>query len=101
MKCSFAKSGEPGYLEATQSQYGWFSLYDGYYFNVVRSLPVVSGHGGYDDWGLHNLNPSMFLEMALPRQLDKPNWYLPEWFDMPADGFRLEHNMSFITGIRG
>ena len=71
---------KPGYLVATQSQYGWNALYDGYYFNVVRSLPIVSGHGGYDDWGLRNLNPSMFLEMALPRQLDKPTWYLPEWF---------------------
>ena len=92
---------KPGYLVATQSQYGWSALYDGYYFNVVRSLPVVSGHGGYNDFGLRNFNPSMFLEMAMPRQLDKPNWYLPGWGLDPGDGFRLEQNMSFITGIQG
>ena len=93
---------KPGFLPVTQSQYGWGELFDGYYFNVARSLPVISGHGGYDDFGLRNLNPSFFLEMAMPRQLDKPNWYLPEWYgDITADELRLEHNLSFITGIQG
>ena len=92
---------KPGFLPVTQSQYGWNALFDGYYFNVARTLPVISGHGGYDDFGLRNLNPSFFLEMAMPRQLDKPNWYLPEWFGISADQFRLEHNLSFITGIQG
>ncbi len=93
---------KPGFLVVTQSQYGWKSLYDGYYFNVARSLPVISGHGGYDDYWLRNMNPSLFLEMALPRQLDKPTWYLPEWYSsITSDELRLEHNLSFITGIQG
>ena len=93
---------KPGFLPVTQSQYGWKALFDGYYFNVARSLPIVSGHGGYDTYALRNMNPSFYLEVAMPRQLDKPNWYLPEWFgDITADEFRLEHNLSFITGIQG
>lgn len=93
---------KPGFLAVTQSQYGWSNLYSGYYFNVARSLPVISGHGGYNDFWLRNMNPSFFLEMALPRQLDKPTWYLPEWYNaMSADAFREEHNLSFITGIQG
>ena len=93
---------KPGYIPVTQSQYGWTALYDGYYFNVARSMPVISGHGGYNDFWLRNLNPSFFLEMAMPRQLDKPNWYLPEWYgNISSDEFRLEHNMSFIAGIQG
>jgi hypothetical protein len=93
---------KPGFLPVTQSQYAWNALFDGYYFNVARSLPVISGHGGYDNFGLRNLNPSFFLEMAMPRQLDKPDWYMPEWFGgISADEFRLEHNLSFITGIQG
>ena len=92
---------KPGYLAVTQSQYGWSALYDGYYFNVVRSMPIVSGHGGYNDFWLRNFNPSIFLEMAMPRQLDKPTWYLPTWYNMTADALRQEHNLSFITGIQG
>jgi hypothetical protein len=92
---------KPGYLAVTQSQYGWSALYDGYYFNVARSMPVISGHGGYNDFWLRNFNPSLFLEMALPRQLDKPTWYLPEWYGMTNNSFREEHNLSFITGIQG
>ena len=37
----------PDFLSVTQSQYGFCAFTDGYYFNVVRSLPVTSGHGGY------------------------------------------------------
>ena len=92
---------KPGYLAVTQSQYGWTAYHDGYYFNVVRSMPVVSGHGGYNDFWLRNFNPSFFLEMALPRQLDKPTWYLPEWYNMNPAAFQEEHNLSFITGIQG
>jgi len=92
---------KPGALAVTQCQYGWTALYDGYYFNVVRSMPIVSGHGGYNDFWLMNFNPSFFLEMALPRQLDKPTWYLPGWYDCEADQYRMEQYMSFITGIQG
>ena len=92
---------KPGYLAITQSQYGWTALHDGYYFNVARSMPVISGHGGYNDFWLRNFNPSFFLEFALPRQLDKPTWYLPEWYNMTPESFREEHNLSFIAGVQG
>jgi hypothetical protein len=92
---------KPGYLPVTQSQYGWMALFDGYYCNVVRSLPVVSGHGGYSHYWLFNLNPSFYLEISLPRQLDKPTWYLPEWGTTDLDGLRQVQCLSFITGIQG
>jgi len=92
---------KPGALAVTQSQYGWTALYDGYYFNVARSLPIISGHGGYTGYWLMNFNPSFFLEFSLPRQWDKPTWYLPEWYDMWPEEYKLEHYMSFITGIQG
>ena len=92
---------KPGYLPVTQSQYGWTAYHDGYYFNVVRTMPVVSGHGGYNDYWLRNFNPSFYLEMSLPRQLDKPTWYLPVWYEMSPDALREEANLSFITGIQG
>jgi len=47
----------PDYICATQSQYGFSAFADGYYFTVARSLPVVSGHGGYHDWGPGYFNP--------------------------------------------
>src|SRR6185437_4206287 len=40
---------DPDLLTITQSVYGLTAYADGYYFNVVRSLPVISGHGGYSD----------------------------------------------------
>ncbi len=92
---------KPDYLCVTQSQYGWYCFHDGYYYNVARSLPIISGHGGYSNYLLMTFNPSYYLEMALPRQTDKPTWYMPEWNMMSADSFRGEHNLSFITGIQG
>ena len=59
----------PDYLSLTQSQYGWSAFTDGYYFNVARSLPITSGHGGYDDYGPGFFNPSFTLEMARARDL--------------------------------
>jgi hypothetical protein len=92
----------PDYLSVTQSQYGWTAFTDGYYFNVVRSLPVTSGHGGYHDFGPGFFNPSFFLEMARARDHDKPCWYLPTWYgNTTSDQFRLEQYLSFQTGIQG
>jgi hypothetical protein len=92
----------PDYLSVTQSQYGWSAFTDGYYFNVVRSLPVNSGHGGYDDYGPCYFNPSYTLEMARARDLDKPCWYLPVWYgNTPPDRFRLEQYLAFQTCIQG
>jgi len=93
---------EPSFISVTQSQYGFSAFTDGYYFNVVRTLPVVSGHGGYHDWGPGYFNPSYTLEMARARDLAKPCWYLPTWYgNTTADHFRLEQYLSFQTNIQG
>jgi hypothetical protein len=92
----------PDYITATQSQYGWSAYADGYYFNVARSLPVTSGHGGYDDFGPEYFNPSYFLEIARARDLAKPEWYLPCWYSSTtADRFRMEQYLSFMTNLQG
>jgi hypothetical protein len=91
---------KPDFLSVTQSQYGWSALADGYYFNVVRSLPVVCGHGGYDDYGLRTFNPLWYLAFALPRT-QQPTWYLPEWFSQTSEQFRCEHYACFAEGIQG
>jgi len=91
----------PRLISATQSQYGWSAFTDGYYFNIARQLPVVSGHGGYSNFWMGYFNPSFFLEMARARDLTKRCWYLPTWFRMPSEQFRLEQYLSFITNIQG
>ncbi len=93
---------QPDYPSGTQSQYGFSAFTDGYYFNVARCMPVVSGHGGYDDYGPDYFNPSYFLETARARDLDRPCWYLPTWYgSTPAERYRLEQYVSFITNIQG
>ena len=92
----------PEMLSVTQSQYGWNAFTDGYYTNVTRSLPLASGHGGYDDYGLGVLNPMFFLEMGRARDLSRPCWYLPTWYgNTPADRYRLEQYSCFMTGLQG
>jgi hypothetical protein len=90
------------YLSVTQSQYGWTAFSDGYYFNVARSLPITSGHGGYHDYGLGYFNPSFFLEMARARDWEKPCWYLSTWYGNTTSAeFRLEQYLSLMTGVQG
>lgn len=89
------------FLSATQTQYAWNAYADGYYFNVARQLPVISGHGGYDDGPGSYFYPSFHLEFGRMRDLNKPVWYLPTWYGMPADVFRLEQYLSFQTGVQG
>ena len=92
----------PDFISANQSQYGFSAFADGYYFNVARCLPVVSGHGGYDDYGCWYFNPSYFLEVARARDWTKPCWYLPTWYgNTPSERFRLEQNLSFMTNVQG
>jgi hypothetical protein len=92
----------PDFISATQSQYGFSAFTDGYYFNVVRCLPVTSGHGGYHDFGLGYFNPSFTLEFARARDYDKPCWYLPCWYsNTTADEYRMEQYLSFQTNIQG
>ena len=93
---------EPEFLSVTQSQYGYTAFCDGYYFNVVRSLPITSGHGGYHDFGPGYFNPSLFLEFARAHDWAKPNWYLPTWYgSTTADEFRLEQYLCFQCGLQG
>ena len=92
----------PDFIPATQTVYGWASWIDGYYFNIARQLPVISGHGGYDDLGLGYLTPSLFFEFGRARDLNKPNWYLPAWYvDITSDRYRMEQYMSFVNGLQG
>jgi hypothetical protein len=92
----------PDYLSITQSQYGWTAFTDGYYFNVARSLPIASGHGGYHDYGPGYFNPSFTLEMARARDFAKPCWFLPCWYgNTTPDQFRAEQYLSFQTNIQG
>ncbi len=92
---------EPGYVSLTQSQYGYSAFSDGYYFNVARSLPITSGHGGYHDFGPGYFNPVLFLELARARDYAKPDWYLPTWYgNTTADQFRLEQYLCFQCGSR-
>lgn len=44
--------GRHDFLTANQSQCGWAAPTDRYYFNIARSLPMVSGLGRYHALGL-------------------------------------------------
>lgn len=93
---------DPSFISATQTVYGWSAYTDGYYFNITRQLPVISGHGGYDDFGYGFFNPSLYHEFGRIRDLNKPNWYLPTWYNnMPSDRFRMEQYLSFMTNLQG
>ncbi|GMV83166.1 MAG: hypothetical protein AMXMBFR7_43500 [Planctomycetota bacterium] len=93
---------DPRLLSATQSMYGWLAYGDGYYFNVTRSLPINSGHGGYDDLAGGFLAPGFFYEFGRMRDYAKPAWYLPHWWDQTASPlFRLEQYLTFMTGVQG
>ena len=93
---------EPGLRLPDTEPYGYSAFSDGYYFNVARSLPVTSGHGGYHDFGPGYFNPVLFLEMARARDFAKPNWYLPTWFGgTTADQFRLKQYLCFQCGLQG
>ena len=90
------------FLPVNQSVYAFSAYADGYYFNVVRSLPMILGHGGYDDYGLLFFNPSYTFEFGRMRDLAKPNWYLPTWYGgMPSSRFRLEQYLSFMGNLQG
>jgi hypothetical protein len=92
----------PDFLSANQSVYGWSAFTDGYYFNIARALPIINGHGGYDDYGGAYFNPSFTHEFGRMRDLGKPNWYLPTWYgNIPANRFRMEQYLSFMTNLQG
>jgi hypothetical protein len=91
----------PDFISATQSVYGWHAFGDGYYFNIARNLGVISGHGGYDDYAGGFLNQAFYQEMGRIRDLQKPTWYLPTWWDMNPLLYRLEQNLAFITNLQG
>ncbi|MCM8803421.1 MAG: hypothetical protein NC827_09000, partial [Candidatus Omnitrophica bacterium] len=91
------------FISCNQSVYGWYAYADGYYFNVVKSLPVILGHGGYDDLPGSYLSPLFYLDMGIIRDgRNKPIWYLPIWYyPMPSEAFRCEMNLCFARGIQG
>jgi hypothetical protein len=91
----------PDYISAVQSEYGWQAYADGYYFNAVRPLPVMSGHGGYDDGPATYFYPSLFHEFGRIRDVNKPAWYLPTWYGESTDQYRLEQYLSFMTDLQG
>ena len=88
-------------LSVNQSQYGWMAYADGYYFNVARSLPVISGHGGYDDMPGAYFAPGFFHEMGRARDVNKPVWYMPMWYKESSDQCRLQQYLSFMTDLQG
>lgn len=93
---------DPNLLTATQSVYGFWAYADGYYFNVVRSLPMISGHGGYSDWGPCYFHPSLTYEYGRMRDLNKPYWYLPAWNGgMPSTQIRMEQYLTFMQNAQG
>jgi hypothetical protein len=92
---------QPNYLPITQSVYGFSAYADGYYFNVVRSLPLISGHGGYSDGHTGFYYPAWHMEYGRMRDLNKPYWYLPSWYMMSSDQYRVEQYMSFMNNIQG
>lgn len=93
---------DPKLISANQSVYAFTAYADGYYFNVVRPLAVISGHGGYDDGVASYFYPSYHHEFGRIRQLTADNWYLPAWYGgMSSDIFRLEQYLSFMTGLQG
>ncbi len=92
----------PDLISATQSQYAWNAYADGYYFNAARSLPVLSGHGGYDDGPGSYFYPPYHHEFGRIRQLGKPNWYLPNWGNTSRDElYRLEQYLCFMNNLQG
>lgn len=91
----------PDFLPITQSVYGFTAYADGYYFNVVRSLPLISGHGGYSDGQTGFYYPAWHMEYGRMRDLNKPYWYLPSWYLMSSDQYRVEQYMSFQNNLQG
>jgi hypothetical protein len=93
---------KPEFISVTQSQYAWNGYTDGYYFNVVRPLPVISGHGGYDDGPGSYFYPAYHQEFGRMREMNKPNWYLPNWGNTTRDElYRLEQYLCFMNNLQG
>jgi hypothetical protein len=93
---------KPDLISVTQSQYAWNGYTDGYYFNVVRPLSVISGHGGYDDGPGSYFYPAYHQEFGRMREMDKPNWYLPNWGNTARDElYRLEQYLCFMNDLQG
>jgi hypothetical protein len=93
---------DPRLITATQSMYAWYAFGDGYYANIARAFPVMSGHGGYDDLAGGFLCPGFFFEFGRARDFNKPVWYLPQWWAaIPSPVYRLEQYLTFMMGPQG
>ena len=91
----------PEYLTVNQGSWLFSGFGAGYYYNYQRSLPVYSGHGGYDYLYGGTFAPAFFYEFGRMRDYRKPHWYLPTWYVSNPDVFRLEQYMSFQHNVQG
>jgi len=91
----------PDFISANQGSWLFSGFGVGYYFNYQRSLPVYSGHGGYDYLIGANFAPSFFYEFGRMRQENKPQWYLPTWYQSDNDLYRCEQYLSFQSNLQG
>ena len=92
---------DPSFLSANQGDWLFSGYGQGYYFNYMNSLPVYSGHGGYDYLNGGDFAPGYFFEFGRIRQTGKPNWYLPMWGCAHSDLFRGEQYLSFQNNLQG
>ena len=92
---------EPTYLTANQGSWLFSGFGVGYYFNYQRSLPIYSGHGGYDYLYGGHFAPSWFFEFGRARDYAKPQWYLPMWGCGHNDLWRCEQYLSFQNNLQG
>ena len=101
--CTFGITyANPDFMSAVQSVYGWNSYTDGYYFTIAKDMPVISGHGGYDNLQGGYYMTSYWLDYGRARTYTRPMWYMPTWYDqMVPECFRLEQYLSFMNNLQG
>ena len=90
-------------LTSNQSIWAWEYSTAGHYFNEVRGLDVLFGHGKYSWANVAGFYlPPMTWEFGRARNNAAQSWHLPGWYSEQSDLFRLEQYMSFqlhLTGI--
>ena len=92
----------PDLVSATQSQYAWNAYADGYYFNAARSLPVLSGHGGYDDGPGSYFYPPTTTSSAACGSSTSRTGTCPTGATPARDElYRLEQYLCFMNNLQG
>lgn len=91
------------FITVNQSIWAWDSYTSGHYFNEVRGLDALFGHGKYSWANVAGFYlPPMTWEFGRARNTAKDSWHLPGWYSEQSDLFRQEQYMSFqlhLTGI--